>query len=86
MMDLRPVAEWAGEIDDPDDYRADLSGTYSGSLTGKANVQSWGEGEVTDVVYDEANNETTFVVENLVRIAHSSGCCKTKITGKEVIE
>lgn len=60
MMDLRPATEWSGSIDDPEAYRVDLSGTYSGSLTGKATVQSRGEGSITNVTYDEASNTTTF--------------------------
>jgi hypothetical protein len=30
VMDLRPCAEWAGEIDDPEAYRVDHSGIYIG--------------------------------------------------------
>jgi len=63
LIDARPVAEWAGEIDDPDEYRIDWSGIYSCSITGKANVQSWGEGTVRNVVYDSDNNKTTFELE-----------------------
>jgi len=28
ILDYRPVAEWAGSIDDPEAYRIDVSGTY----------------------------------------------------------
>jgi len=60
IMDLRPVAEWSDEIDDPEEYRVDLSGTYSGRLLGMADVQSWEEGDVSNVVYNESSNTTTF--------------------------
>lgn len=60
MMDLRLMAEWADEIDDPEAYRINRSGTYSGSFKGQATVQSWGEGEIKNATYDEATNTTTF--------------------------
>jgi len=60
IIDTRPVAEWAGDIDDPEEYRVDWSGTYSCSFVGKANVASNGEGSVGNVSYDSENNITTF--------------------------
>ncbi len=63
MMDQRPVAEWASEIDDPEEYRVDYSGVYAGSITGKAQVSSQGMGTVKNVQYDETSNTTTFDLE-----------------------
>ena len=60
LMDMRPVAEWAGEIDDPEIYRIDYSGTYKCSFTGNANVQSSGTGTVAEVIYHPDENRTTF--------------------------
>ncbi len=60
IIDLRLVAEWAGEIDDPEEYRADLSGDYACSFTGRANVSSYGEGVIRNIQYDAASNTTTF--------------------------
>lgn len=63
LIDGRPVAEWAGEIDDPEQYRIDWGGFYSCSFNGKATVQSWGEGSVQNVAYDSMSNTTTFELE-----------------------
>ncbi len=60
VLDLRPVAEWAGSIDDPASYHLDLRGTYHCRLSGLANVASTGEGTVQNAVYDSASNTTTF--------------------------
>ena len=60
LMDERPVAEWVGEIDDPEAHRIDWGGTYLGRFTGKALVQSRGEGQIRNVHYDEGGNTTTF--------------------------
>ena len=63
MMDQRPVAEWAGEIDDPEAYRVDYSGVYACSFTGQAEVSSQGTGSVHNVEYDAESNTTTFDFE-----------------------
>ncbi|MBN1561559.1 T9SS type A sorting domain-containing protein [candidate division KSB1 bacterium] len=60
LIDARPVAEWAGEIDDPENYRVDWSGVYACSFSGQATVQSRGEGTVRTVTYDADRNTTTF--------------------------
>lgn len=60
LIDARPVAEWAGEIDDPDNYRVDWSGVYACSFSGQATVQSQGEGVVRNVTFDSGQNRTTF--------------------------
>ncbi|MFO8006366.1 MAG: PA14 domain-containing protein, partial [Candidatus Brocadiia bacterium] len=61
VYDGRPVAEWAGSIDDPEVYRKDLSGVYKGSFKGQA-VLSHIEGPFTisNQVYDSGTNTTTF--------------------------
>lgn len=60
VLDLRPVAEWAGSVDDPASYHLDLRGIYKCSLAGRASVSSSGEGTVQNLVYDSAANTTTF--------------------------
>lgn len=59
VVDFRPVAEWAGFVDDPHVYRLDVSGTYSCSFNGLADVTAFG-GEVQNKNYDEESNTTTF--------------------------
>jgi hypothetical protein len=61
VMDARPCAEWAGEIDDPDKYRVDRSGTYKGSFLGEARlVPAEGPFSINNQVYDATANRTTF--------------------------
>jgi hypothetical protein len=60
VNDLRLVAEWSSEIDDPEEYRHDYSGSYSCSFTGQATVLSQGEGTIKDAHYDAATNRTSF--------------------------
>ena len=60
VWDNRPVAEWAGEIDDPEAYRIDISGTYKCAFTGQANVSGNTGGTVENLSYDAATNTTTF--------------------------
>ncbi|MBN2344731.1 MAG: hypothetical protein JXX29_01825 [Deltaproteobacteria bacterium] len=60
VWDNRPVAEWSGEIDDPDEYRIDVSGTYLCAFTGQADVTGSTGGAVENLVYDSASNTTTF--------------------------
>jgi hypothetical protein len=61
LMDKRPVAEWSGEIDDPEVYRIDYSGTYHCSFQGMATVsKSVGNFHLFNQAYDAAANTTTF--------------------------
>ncbi len=60
VLDLRPVAEWAGTVDDPASYHLDLRGTYKCCLTGRATVSSAGQGTVQNALYDSATNVSTF--------------------------
>ena len=61
ILDQRPCAEWAGQIDDPDAYRVDRSGTWHGSFTGQARVApAGGEFTLRHQTYDPAANRTTF--------------------------
>ena len=60
VLDQRPVAEWAGTVDDPASYHLDLRGTYKCALVGRASVRSTGQGAVQNVVYDSLSNATTF--------------------------
>ncbi|MBN2716718.1 MAG: hypothetical protein JXX14_12770 [Deltaproteobacteria bacterium] len=60
VWDNRPVAEWAGEIDDPEEYRINISGTYKCSFKGQANVSGNSGGTVENLNYDTATNTTTF--------------------------
>lgn len=59
IHDARPVAEWSGDIDDPEVYRVDVSGKYTGSFFGQAGLSCDG-GIVSNVKYDAAANKTTF--------------------------
>lgn len=61
LFDWRPVAEWEGEIDDPEEYRVDYSGTYKAKFTGAADVSAiWGEAYVENYSYDSQINESRF--------------------------
>ena len=61
LLDARPVAEWFNQIDDPEVYRVDYSGTHHGSFSGQADLVSQGPGcTIAHQVYDAARNTTTF--------------------------
>ncbi len=60
VVDFRPVAEWSGSIDDPEIYRLDVSGTWSGSFTGQGMVNAVVGGAVQGLIYDMGSNTTTF--------------------------
>src|SRR5688572_3474288 len=49
VVDWRPVAEWAQEIDDPEAYRISFAGTYRCSFRGSAKVGSGAEGRVENL-------------------------------------
>jgi len=57
--DYRPFAEWAGQIDDPEQYRIDYSGTYKCSFKGQADV-SGSSCTISNAGYDANTNITTF--------------------------
>lgn len=61
IADFRPCAEWAGQIDDPDAYRVDRSGTYHGAFRGSARlIRQEGPFIISNSVYDAVANQTTF--------------------------
>ena len=60
VLDQRPVAEWAGTVDDPASYHLDLRGTYKCGLDGRASVRSTGQGTIQNVAYDSLSNATFF--------------------------
>lgn len=61
IIDFRPVAEWTGHIDDPDAYRTDRSGRYSGSFRGRAALAVLGGTfQLSNTAYNEKENTTTF--------------------------
>lgn len=60
VIDYRPVAEWAGSIDDPEVYRLDVSGTYKCSFKGQATVSIIAGGQVQNMSYDQGSNLSTF--------------------------
>ena len=61
IIDLRPCAEWAGEIDDPEAYRVDRSGTYKGSFIGEARLaRADGPFSIQNQTYDALAKRTTF--------------------------
>jgi len=61
IVDWRPVAEWAGTIDDPEVYRCNMSGTYKCSFTGQATLAHIeGDFVIQNQVYNSGTNTTTF--------------------------
>ena len=60
IVDFRPVAEWAGSIDDPEVYRLDVSGTWKCSFVGQGAVSVLVGGNVQNLNYDNASNTITF--------------------------
>ncbi len=61
LMDHRPVAEWNGVIDDPEEYRVDYSGTYKCSFSGYADISLYGSNAtIENKHYDETSNTTYF--------------------------
>jgi len=61
IYDGRPVAEWGGSIDDPEQYRVDMSGTYSCSFNGQATLtRAEGPYTIANQVYNSGTNTTTF--------------------------
>ena len=63
IVDFRPVAEWAGSIDDPEVYRLDVSGTYHCSFSGQATVTGVIGGQVTNLAHNVNTNVSTFDFE-----------------------
>jgi len=64
LMETWPVAEWVSDIDDPEQYKLDLSGTYHCSFVGQADVSRvWGDFTISPVNYDSATNTSTFDIE-----------------------
>ncbi len=59
VMDFRLVAEWIGEIDDPEEYRWDNTGTYKCSFVGQASLAASGA-SISSKVYNSGANTTTF--------------------------
>ena len=61
VLDSRPCAEWAGQIDDPEAHRVDRSGVYKGSFIGKAKLAvGGGSYSLANQAYDATANRTTF--------------------------
>ncbi|MBK6901428.1 MAG: hypothetical protein IPH04_01075 [Saprospirales bacterium] len=60
IADFRPVAEWAGSIDDPEVYRLDVSGTWKCSFTGQGDVNGTFGAVVQNLSYNAGTNTTTF--------------------------
>ncbi len=59
VMDFRLVAEWIGEIDDPEQYRYDNTGTYKCSFVGQAALSASGA-SIANNSYNSGTNTTTF--------------------------
>jgi len=61
LMDQRPAREWAGEIDDPEEFRIDFSGTYKCSFKGTADVSILYNGaSVVNKIYTAEENTSYF--------------------------
>ena len=59
VTDWRPVAEWTNQIDDPEEYRPDMGGTYKSSFTGQATLSTYLV-TIENQVYNSGTNTTTF--------------------------
>ncbi len=61
FFDHRPTNAWNNAPDDPDKYVVDLSGLYTLSFKGQANLSSWSDApiEFRNKNYNPAKNETT---------------------------
>lgn len=59
IIDFRPVAEWFETIDDPEVYRLDVSGTWTCSFEGQAELSAYG-GTVSGATYNAVTNTTDF--------------------------
>lgn len=64
VFDERPIPAWAPPIDDPDEYMADVSGTYAMRFTGQAEVRNGQDAagpqaEIRNISYDATTNTTT---------------------------
>jgi len=63
LLDARPATEWANSIDDPDQYRVDVSGRYASQFTGRATVAASGTSvAIENSTYNPNTNTTTFDV------------------------
>lgn len=60
IADFRMVAEWAGFIDDPEFYRLDVSGTWTCSFNGEADVTAIVGGQINNLSYDPDQNLSRF--------------------------
>jgi len=60
ITDWRPVAEWTGTIDDPEQYRIDMTGTYKCSFMGHASINPLMGGSIQNKIYSPGQNKTTF--------------------------
>jgi len=61
IMDNRPAQEWFDDIDDPEVYRIDYSGTYKCSFEGEADISLWGSSaSIENKVWNELENSTYF--------------------------
>ncbi|MBN9503253.1 MAG: hypothetical protein J0H02_15865 [Armatimonadetes bacterium] len=61
-FDMRPVMAWAPPMDDPEGYQMDVSGSYSLSFKGKADLTIAGDSpdfKIANKKYDPAQNLTT---------------------------
>lgn len=63
LLDGRPATEWNGNIDDPEQYRIDYSGTYKSSFLGKGDIRITGTSvNVQNIQYDSLINTTFFEI------------------------
>jgi len=61
LMDMRPAAEWVGTIDDPEQFRQNVSGIYKCSFTGQGDINKIeGPFTVGPKSYNAATNTTSF--------------------------
>ena len=59
LWDMRPVAAWAGEIDDPQHFMPNMAGTYKLSFNGQATLSRVdGNFTIQNQTYDAATNTT----------------------------
>lgn len=60
IVDFRPVAEWAGSVDDPENFHLNVSGIWKCSFLGQGNATAVAGGTVQNANYDAAANLTSF--------------------------
>jgi hypothetical protein len=79
LLEAWPVAEWWNDIDDPEKFHIDLSGTYRCSFTGQATVKAgFGDFSIANYAFNAATNTSTF---DLLIPANANGLVILEFSG-----